>query len=610
MATDEFEDSKIGVVMMDGDPPHHDDKKKPSCCTCDCSKDNIIKNLKENLLLILTAVGIVFGFIIGFVVRPYKPSPDALMWIGIPGDIFLRLLKMMIIPLVVSCIISGAASLDSRSNGKVSVMTLAYVMVTNATSTLIGIILSLTIRQGGYGEAAGIEKNGEEKQLMQTQDIFADMLRNLFPDNIIAACFRQTQTSYNSESKAILMPAVNVSAENVTSYFLSNGTAATAAANVSSLFTNETLIEYIRQIGFTDGSNMLGIIFCSLVFGIATSNSGEVGQPFFMFFNAASELIIKILGWFLWYSPIGIASLTAAAIAGIGNIEATFRQLGLFILAVVVGVTFQQLILVPAVEFITRRRNPFTLYVYNLKSWLTSFATTSVAVTIPDLYKGCEKYSIDIRVIRFVLPFCSATNKAGSAIFVTCSVLLIAQRNDMQPDAGGMFILWLMITILMCALPDIPSGSVVIVMIICQSIGLPVADVAMLFTVEWFLDRVRSTGNAMSTAYCASFVYFFCQKDLHVSEQVEQCTSHLRLGSSVKSLDNHHDFVAGGAGDHQHHRRKRTLSEMSSVSHQSHHSFVHPYHHSDNQSHDEAAVELLQLDKSNLKRNGDVPNIA
>ncbi|XP_064635549.1 excitatory amino acid transporter-like [Lineus longissimus] len=492
-----------GSVFLEDpeDPP----KVKIDTCTC----------LKDNLLLILTIVGIVLGFIIGFAIRPLEPSEDALMWLGMTGEIFLRLLKMMIIPLVVSCIISGSASLDPKCNGKISMVTLAYVMVSNALCALIGIILAVSIRPGQLGEASGRAEEFSPKT--KTQDIFADLIRNFIPDNLIGACIRQVHTSYvQRDVKGLL-----------------NGT----LADNSTDLVNETLQEDIRNIGYTDGANLLGLVFASLVFGIATCMSGEAARPFYEFFSATGDIILKIFGWFLWFSPIGIASLTAAAIAGVENPSEAFLKLGYFSLTVSSGVVFHQIVLLPAISFIVWRKNPYLLFLYQIKGWLTVFATTSGIVCIPYFTSGCERYGVEKMVARFVIPFSLTISRNGSAIYVAISTLFVAQHNDIALDVGTIIVIWLMTSFLIVALPDIPSGSIVILMIILQSTGLPINDIATLFTVEWILDRIRASSNGMSHCFCAVFVYALCKNDFELASRGTRSREEIHHQKEVASAN-------------------------------------------------------------------------
>ncbi|XP_064635486.1 excitatory amino acid transporter-like [Lineus longissimus] len=472
-------DSGAALVQMAISMPI-DRKVTPRC-------QRIKKLIKKELLLILTAVGIVLGFTIGFVVREFKPSTDTLGWLGLPGDMFLRLLKMMILPLIVSCVIAGTASMDPKSNGKISLLSFLYIVMTNIISCALGVTLCLLIKPG-----SGVVTNellDKMTEILQTQDIFADLIRNIVPDNVFGACIEKTMTKYGTEEKTLVF-------------------------NTSDGIVNKTVQVVTKAVGHARGTNLIGIIFACLVFGMATRAAGEKGKPFLHFFQSCSDIVIKIMRWFLWYTPIGVCSLIASSIAGVSDIESTFAQLGFFILVVVAGIVIHQLIIVQVIYIIVVRENPFPYYISLFRPWLTGFATTSTAVAIPEMYKCCDRKKIDSRVSRFVIPFSVTLNADGSAIFIASAAIFIAQLNSIALDPGQVVVIGALTSVAVMALPSVPSSSIVTLVIILSSIGLPTRDIALLFTVEWFLDRIRTTGNVVSHCYCAAFTNKLCSSGL------------------------------------------------------------------------------------------------
>ncbi|XP_052066155.1 excitatory amino acid transporter 1-like isoform X3 [Mytilus californianus] len=267
-------------------------------------KEKCLEIVKANLLVLLTLVGAAVGFIIGVVVRNTNPTDSTLMWVGILGEIYLNMLKMMIVPLIVASVITGTATLDPKSNGKISLVSLGYIMSTNFLGCLVGSILCVIIRPG---EIAKTEVKAFNSVPLETEDIFADLLRNIFPDNLISATFRKTITSYDTEK------------------YKGNET------------INGTTVEVIKtmvtgkNLSSADSTNILGLLIASAVFGIATASTKEIGQPFFKFFYSATEIILVILGKLIWFTPIGVASLIGKTIGGTKNLEDDFNRLGLYI---------------------------------------------------------------------------------------------------------------------------------------------------------------------------------------------------------------------------------------------------------------------------------------
>ncbi|XP_064600954.1 excitatory amino acid transporter-like [Liolophura sinensis] len=448
--------------------------------------------VQNNLLLILTVGGILLGIAIGFAVRPLNLSSDARMWLGLPGEIFLRLLKMLILPLIICSVISGTASLNPKSNGKISAIAFTYCLLTNFMSCVIGLVFTLIIKPARFVDTKNTES--VKTQMLQTQDIFADLLRNLVPDNIVEACFQQVQTQYKKIANEIESMKANETDGNSTS---------------SQLYT------FSKYLGKTDGTNILGLIVVCLLIGIAINNSQEKGKHFLRFFTSATEVVLILLRWLLWYAPLGVFSLITVSLAGIENLEQTFVQLGLFVLTVFVGIVIHQLVFIALILFVLAHRNPYRYLLSISRGWMLAFAATSTAVAIPEMLHACEvSNKIDKRVSRYVVPFCVTLNADGSALYITAAALFVATVTGNSPDVSTTIIVVVLTTVAGLAIPSVPSSSIVTLVVILSSINIPAEAIGFLFTVEWFLDRIRSTSNLFSHTACAAIVYRFCKSDL------------------------------------------------------------------------------------------------
>ncbi|KAL8572800.1 hypothetical protein ACOMHN_024976 [Nucella lapillus] len=141
-----------------------------------CTSGRCGKILHANLLVILTLAGVVVGFLLSFGLRTLQPSVDAIIWIGLPGEVYMRMLKMMILPLIICSVITGTASLDPKGNGRVSMVALNYMTLTNIIPCYLATALACLINPG-----AGVKLLEASEQMtngvMETQDIFADLIR-------------------------------------------------------------------------------------------------------------------------------------------------------------------------------------------------------------------------------------------------------------------------------------------------------------------------------------------------------------------------------------------------------------------------------------------------
>ncbi|XP_025079693.1 LOW QUALITY PROTEIN: excitatory amino acid transporter-like [Pomacea canaliculata] len=449
--------------------------------------------LRGNALLILTMVGIVAGFALGFGIRELDPSRGALMWLGMPGELFLRLLKMMILPLIVCTVITGTASLDPKANGKISAVAFAYIVSTNVIACAVAIFLCLVIKPG-VGQLS-VSANTAEQEPMETQDIFADLLRNIFPDNMMEATFRKSQTMYRKNSEVV--------ERNTT-----NGTSIVSS-----------LIALSKYSGKADGINVLGLIVICTVVGIAMNQCQDKANTLFKFFAGATDVVLLIIRWFFWLTPLGVASLIAVSIAGVHDISNAFAQLGKFVLAVSLGIVLHQFLILPFILFATTRRNPFKYLLNIVRPCVIGFASTSTAVAIPEMLESCEKNKVDSRVARFVIPFCVTLNADGSALYITSAAIFIAQLTGVGVGVSDVIIIGVLTAVAAMAIPSVPSASIVTLVVILTSLNIPANDIALLFAVEWFLDRIRTTCNVVSHTFCAAVTHKFCQKALQTHPQ-------------------------------------------------------------------------------------------
>ncbi|KAK6192172.1 hypothetical protein SNE40_003690 [Patella caerulea] len=446
--------------------------------------------LRNNLLVILTVLGAIVGFALGVGLRETELSQDAIIWLGIPGEMYMRSLKMMILPLIICSVIAGTASLDPKSNGKISVVALVYIIITNCLPCLVGMGMALIIRPG-EGVSASRNQREIKAPVMETADIFADLLRNVFPDNIVAACFQQAQTKYEILEKQVL------------------------EMNATSDLVNSTVITKLKKIGIAYSTNVLGIVVCCLFFGIATTAVGELGKPFFLFFHSASEIILKILRTMVWSTPIGVASLIAVALVESSGLEDTFKSMGMFTLTIFCGIATYQLLIVPLYYFAIMRANPYKFLASMSRPWMVAVATASSAVAIPETLNRLETTNkVDKRISRFVVPLASTINRDGSSLYITAACIFIAQLANYDLDAAKIMLIWILTTVISLAVPSVPSAGVMAVLINLTALGIPADNIGLLFAMEWLLDRLRTGSNMLSHACCTMVTYQLCKSSL------------------------------------------------------------------------------------------------
>ncbi|XP_061198274.1 excitatory amino acid transporter 2-like [Saccostrea echinata] len=444
-------------------------------------RQHALSCLRTNALLLFVLVGIGVGLGVGFGLRKHKPSEDVILWIGLPGEVYMRLLKMTILPLIVSTIITGTATIDPKSNGRITSITFAYILIINAFGAILGIIMYFIFKPGeGITNDISMERAVSfTTTKVETSDMFADMIRNLFPENMITACFQKTQTmTYITKTKTEL---------------------------------NVTTTTKRKEITTAAGVNILGLIVVSTLFGIAASKLRNIVKPFLDFFYAVSHLVIMALNWIIMLTPIGVTSLIASAILKVSNLETVFNSLGMYVLALSIGMGLHLLGVIPLLYFIATRKNPLYYIAVSLRAWMTVFAVASSAIGMPELLKVVEtKLHVDKRISRYTVPLGVALTRAGSTQFISLSSLFLMNLEGLTPSAPTIVLVWLLTTVSSLAIPSIPSAGIVTVLIILSSLNMDVTNIGLLMALEWYDDRIRSTNNATSVVMGAVIADRFC----------------------------------------------------------------------------------------------------
>uniref|UniRef100_A0A8C6KIZ0 Amino acid transporter n=1 Tax=Nothobranchius furzeri TaxID=105023 RepID=A0A8C6KIZ0_NOTFU len=447
----------------------------------------------HNLLLGLTVLGVVMGAVFGMLLR-YMMVKDnaALTMVSFPGDILMRMLKMLILPLIISSLITGLAGLDARSSGRMGSRAMVYYMSTTVIAAILGVILVLGIHPGNPKLRGRTTSTGPKNQEVSSLDAFLDLIRNLFPENLMQACFQQVQT---------VLKQVPVAASN----------------------QSEPLLVNRKKLEYKWGMNVLGLIGFFITFGICLGRMGERGRIMCDFFNILNEIIMTMVSMIMWYSPVGIASLIAGKIAAIGDLEVVARQLGMYMVTVIVGLVIHGGLILPAIFFAITRKSPIIFYSGIFQAWITALGTASSAGTLPVTFRCLEEnLKIDKRVTRFVLPIGATINMDGTALYEAVAAIFIAQMNDIALDAGQIITVSMTATLASVGAASIPSAGLVTMLLILTAVGLPTQDISLLIAVDWLLDRMRTSINVVGDSFGAGIVDHLSKAELAEFDAVEK----------------------------------------------------------------------------------------
>ncbi|XP_014858085.1 PREDICTED: excitatory amino acid transporter 2 isoform X3 [Poecilia mexicana] len=494
-----------------------------SKCAQICSK------MFKNLLLTLTVLGVILGAVSGMLLRVASPiHPDIVMVIAFPGDILMRMLKMLILPLIISSLITGLAGLDAKSSGRLGTRAMVYYMSTTVIAAVLGVILVLVIHPGNPKLKENLGE-GEKNDDVSSLDAFFDLIRNLFPENLVQACFQQIQT-VTKKVEVVVEEEVNVT------------TVEGLVANI----TKEPQFIIKKSLQFKSGMNVLGLIGFFIAFGICMGKMGEKARLMIEFFNILNEIVMKLVIMIMWYSPFGIACLICGKIISIKDLEVVARQLGMYMVTVIIGLIIHGAIFLPSIYFVITRKNPFTFFLGIFQAWITALGTASSAGTLPVTFRCLEEnLAIDKRVTRFVLPVGATINMDGTALYEAVAAIFIAQMNGVNLDPGQIVTVSLTATLASVGAASIPSAGLVTMLLILTAVGLPTQDISLLVAVDWLLDRFRTSVNVVGDSYGAGIVYHLSKAELEEldahtakSDDIEMMT---KTQSYYDDMKNHHE---------------------------------------------------------------------
>jgi len=453
------------------------------------TREKMVSCAKSSGLTLATMLGVVGGVIFGLILRTREEpwTEREVMYVTYIGELFLRMLKALILPLVVPSLITAVGSLDMSLSGKVGMRAIGYYMATTVIAVIIGIVLVVTIHPGVVGQEKGSSK--VESRNVTTPDTLMDLIRQMFPPNLIQATMQQYRTSlvypghYSNVSGKIRDP------DDMTSW------------NIKGEWSN--------------GSNILGLVFFAIILGIALAKLGERGKPLLNFFTSLSDAMMVITTWVINLAPVGVFFLIGGQVLGMGDFQTVLIQLGWYFTTVLMGLFVHGLIVLPLIYTFVTKTLPFK-FIWNMtNAFTTAFGTGSSSATLPVTIALLEeKNGVDARICRFVLPIGATINMDGTALYEAVAAIFISQVNGMDLGIGQILAISITATAASIGAAGIPQAGLVTMVMVLETVGLPPEDVTIILAVDWLLDRFRTTINVLGDSLGAGIVYHLSKDEL------------------------------------------------------------------------------------------------
>lgn len=253
---------------------------------------------------------------------------------------------------------------------------------------------------------------------------------------------------------------------------------------------------------------IMPIVFFSIVFALACLAVGKIANPVIKFFLGVRDILVKMIIWLMYLTPLGLFSLLGSAIAEAAlqnKLLMSLKGLLIFVAIFLFGLLCQILWQVAVIKFFIRK-NPTSFIKNATNALLTAFATSSSLATLPVTLQAAKQEKISDDVARFVIPLATTINMAGTAMYEAVSALFFCQI------LGFHLSIWSQIGVFVTAIlagigaSGIPEGGLVTMVMVLRSVNVPTSAIALLLPFDRILDRFRTMVNVWGDLVCAATV--------------------------------------------------------------------------------------------------------
>ncbi|MCP4132890.1 MAG: dicarboxylate/amino acid:cation symporter [bacterium] len=508
-------------------------------------------------------IGIVVGIVLGVLMGGFLP--EFALNFSMLGAIFLNLLMMIVVPLVMLSIVVGITNLgDIRNIGSIGRRTVLYYFVTTGLSVLVGIIL-VNIVQPGKGITIGEKQPGMEYRLHETESRRVHIVSGVFSKKSYNDSFELQLVDQKVKGVIVSFTPETIEVKqwkriDPAGIIYLKGTGAGGEKDIPVREGGESLLRAVPElqrqgqglaivlpmakkiVGKKDNNvlstikevfvgnkktgrqgliprnvframtnmEILPLIFFSLILGAALSVLGESGKKVIEVFSICNDAVMRMVHWIMILAPIGIFGIISARIGEAGGFSGFLPELfalGKYSATVIGGLLIHACVVLPLILYFVGKRNPFRFIAGIGPALLNAFSTASSSATLPLTMESVEEQNgISMRTSGFVLPIGATINMDGTALYEAVAAIFIAQVYGISLGPLEQIIIFLTATLAAIGAAGIPEAGLVTMVIVLKAVGLPIEGIGLILTIDWFLDRCRTTVNVMGDSVGAGVV--------------------------------------------------------------------------------------------------------
>jgi DAACS family dicarboxylate/amino acid:cation (Na+ or H+) symporter len=389
---------------------------------------------------------------------------DRLDWLALNvadpiGRVFLRLILMVVLPLMISALALAVVELgDFRRLGSIGLKTLLLTIVLSGIAVSVGVILVNTLRPG--------ERLSESKR-----NALAEQYASKAADTV----------AKSRQAKSVKDTLLDIIPEN-------------------------PLQEMVGALdGSSKGNGILAVMFFALVLGAAIARVGGPAATLVQVLEGMYAVCMQVIDWAMQLAPLGVACLVFAMAARLGGEVLT--TLVWFLATVMLGFAVQLGVVYPLVLLLAGRRHPGTFFRGIESAMLTAFATSSSSATLPVALRVAEqRLGLPPSIARFVLTIGATGNQNGTALYEGVVVLFLAQVFGVDLSWGQQITVVLLAVLAGVGTAGVPGGSIPMIVLVLQSIGVPGESIAIILGIDRICDMCRTVLNVTGDLVLATCV--------------------------------------------------------------------------------------------------------
>ena len=410
-------------------------------------------------------------------------APTWAMALDVGGELFLRLLKMIVVPLVFSSVLCGILGLgDVRKLGKPGAAAVGYYFVTTVLAVVVGLLVVNIIRPGvgTVDEATLAQYSGRGVDSPKDR-----MLKRL------AEVTGMTEAEVGSVFTEL--PSGEPDRPTIGKIF----------KNLLLMLVTDNLIVSAAE------TNLLPLIVFAIIFGGMLTTMGERVSLVTDLVTQINEALMNFVLLLMRVAPLGILCLVASRFGEAqhqGQFLEELQRIGWYFATVLIGLGFHALVTLPVFFWAVRRENPYRYMLQMSQALLTAFSTASSSATLPVTMECAENAGVAKRSTEFVIPLGATINMDGTALYEAAAALFIAQAIGVEITFVEQIIIAVTATLAAIGAAGIPEAGLVTMLIVLNAVNLPVEYVGLILSVDWLLDRFRTAVNTFGDSVGAAVV--------------------------------------------------------------------------------------------------------